>query len=107
MPSIVNVILLLSNWFMLIAILFLTVRAVMLVKPLVEQTAVAKTMWYLYTAFGYSLIALTLFTSWVIWFIGGLWGLLVLFMTWFILVMIFIGHRGISEAALRKTFNIK
>ncbi|MCR4369372.1 MAG: hypothetical protein NUV67_05705 [archaeon] len=99
--------LLLANWFMLVITMLLTVKAISLVKPYVEQAVVAKTMWYLYMAFGYSLIAVTIFTSWVIWFIGGVWGLGVLFMTWFILVIIYISHTKISEAAVKKTFGIK
>jgi len=105
--NIVQLLLLLSNWFMLIITMLLTVRAISAVKPFVDKVIVAKTMWYLYMAFGYSLISVTIFTSWVIWFIGGIWGLFILFMSWFILVIIFIAHRKISASALRKSFNVK
>ncbi|MFH1391234.1 MAG: hypothetical protein ABIH20_02890 [Candidatus Diapherotrites archaeon] len=108
MPAtITQLLLLLSNWFMLIITMLLTVRAIAVVKPYVEQVVVAKTMWYLYMAFGYSLISVTVFTSWVIWTFQDVWGLLVLFMSWFILVIIFIGHRKIKESTVRKSFNIK
>ncbi|MEK6958129.1 MAG: hypothetical protein AABW99_04100 [archaeon] len=103
----VELVMLLANWFMLTIIMLLTVRAILVVKPFVDMVVVAKTMWYLYMAFGYSLISVTIFTSWVIWFIGGVWGLATLFMTWFILVIIFISHKRIKEETLRKNFNLK
>ena len=91
---------------MLIIIMLLTVRAISLVQPFVDQVVVAKTMFYLYLAFGYSLISVTIFTSWVIWFIGSIWGLLVLFMTWFILVIMYVSHNKIKEATIKKAFKL-
>jgi len=105
--ALTQLLLLLTNWFMLIIIMLLTVRAISIVQPYIEKTVVAKTMFYLYMAFGYSLISVTVFTSWVIWFIGDIWGLFVLFMTWFILVIIFVSHKKIKEATLQKAFNLK
>lgn len=87
--------------------MLLTVRAIALVQPYIEKAVVAKTMFYLYMAFGYSLISVTVFTSWVIWFIGDIWGLLVLFMTWFILVIIYVSHKKVQEATIQKAFKIK
>ena len=104
--NVVDLLLLLSNWFMLVIIMLLTVRAISKVQPYVKQAIVAQTMFYLYLAFGYSLISVSIFTSWVIWFIGGIWGLFVLFMTWFILVIIFLSHRKIKEHTLKKAFNL-
>ena len=105
--NITNLLLLLSNWFMLVIIMLLTVRAISKVQPYVKQAIVAQTMFYLYLAFGYSLISVSVFTSWVIWFVGGIWGMFVLFMTWFILVIIFIAHRKIKESTLKKAFNLE
>ncbi len=107
MAELVNLILLLSNWFMLVIIMLLTVRAISIVQPFIGQAIVARTMFYLYMAFGYSLIAVTVFTSWVIWFIGGIWGLMVLFMTWFILVIMFVSHKKIGDGTVKKAFNLK
>ncbi len=104
--ALVQLLLLLSNWFMLIIIMLLTVRAIAIVQPYINQAIVAKTMFYLYLAFGYSLISVTVFTSWVIWTMGGIWGLLVLFMTWFILVIIFVSHKKIKEATIKKAFKM-
>ncbi|HZX20117.1 MAG TPA: hypothetical protein VFF13_03830 [archaeon] len=106
MAELSTLLLLLSNWFMLIIIMLLTVRAISLVQPFVDQVVVAKTMFYLYLAFGYSLISVTIFTSWVIWFIGSIWGLLVLFMTWFILVIMYVSHNKIKEATIKKAFKL-
>ena len=61
--ALTQLILLLTNWFMLVIIMLLTVRAITVVKPFVDQVVVAKTMWYLYMALGYSLISVTIFTS--------------------------------------------
>ena len=104
--ALVRLLLLLTNWFMLIIIMLLTVRAIAIVQPYIKQAIVAKTMFYLYLAFGYSLISVTVFTSWVIWTIGGIWGLLVLFMTWFILVIIYVSHKKIKEATIKKAFSM-
>jgi len=92
---------------MLVIIMLLTVRAIATVQPYVKKAVVAKTMFYLYLAFGYSLISVSVFTSWVIWFIGDLWGLLTLFMTWFILVIIFVAHKKIGSVTIKKAFTLK
>ncbi|PIN85747.1 MAG: hypothetical protein COV47_00425 [Candidatus Diapherotrites archaeon CG11_big_fil_rev_8_21_14_0_20_37_9] len=101
-----TLILLATNWLMLVLILYLTIKAINSVKPFIEKVEVAKTMWYLYIAFGYSLIAVTLFTSWVIWTVGGIWGLIVLFMTWFILVILYTGHKSVNYRTLKRSFNL-
>jgi len=105
--GLVELVMLLANWFMLSIIMLLTVKAIMGVKPFIEKVIVAKTMWYLYMAFGYSLISVAILTSWIIWFVGEIWGMFVLFMTWFILVIIFLAHKRVKEATLRKAFTLK
>ena len=98
MPGFTELVMLLFDWFMLAVIMLLSIRSIMNISPFVKKTLVGQTVWYLLIAFGYSLICVTIFTSWVIWFIGGFWALIILFLTWFILVYIFFTYKKISEA---------
>jgi len=97
MPGFEELVMLLFDWFMLAIIMLLSIRSIMDISPYVKKTVVGQTLWYMLIAFGYSLICVTVFTSWVIWFVGGFWALIVLFLTWFILVFIFFAYRRISE----------
>jgi hypothetical protein len=91
-----ELVMLLFDWFMLFTIMVLSIKNILTIMPAIKKTVAAKVIWYLLTAFGYSLICVTIFTSWVIWFIGGLWGLITLFLTWFILIYIFLSYRKIG-----------
>ena len=92
-----ELVLLLFDWFMLVIIMLLTIRSITAIIPVIKKTPAATTIWYLFVAFGYSLICVTAFTSWVIWFIGGLWGLVTLFLTWFILIYIFLTYKKLGD----------
>ena len=100
--DIIRLVMLLFDWFMLVIIMLLSIRAIMIIMPFTRKTIVGSTIWYLLVAFGYSLICVTVFTSWVIWFIGGFWALIVLFLTWFILVYIFLTYKKLTEAIVEK-----
>ena len=102
MPGFQELVMLLFDWFMLAIIMLLSIRSIMDISPYVKKTVVGQTLWYMLIAFGYSLICVTIFTSWVIWFVGGFWALIVMFLTWFILVFIFFAYRRISEIIYSK-----
>ncbi len=103
MPTdIFNIVMLLFDWFMLVVIMVLALRSIMIIMPFVKKTIVGSTIWYLLVALGYSLICVTVFTSWVIWFIGGFWALIVLFLTWFIMVYIFFTYKKLTEIIVSK-----
>ena len=93
----IELIMLLFDWFMLFTIMMLSIKNILTIMPQIRKTPSATITWYLLIAFGYSLICVTIFTSWVIWFIGGLWGLVTLFLTWFILIYIFLTYQKIGE----------
>jgi len=89
MANFENFVLLLLDWFLLIVILALTVKSIFKIMPYAKETSVLKTLWYLFVAFGYSLICVTLFTSYVIWFMDIALGVMVFMLTWFIFIAIF------------------
>lgn len=92
-----ELLMLLFNWTMLFMIMALSAKNIIIVMPRIKETPAAAVIEYLLTAFGYSLICVTIFTSWAIWFIGGLWGIVILFLTWFILIYIFLSNKKIKQ----------
>ncbi|MFH1256373.1 MAG: hypothetical protein V1494_03705 [Candidatus Diapherotrites archaeon] len=102
MASINTLLMLGFDWFVLLAIIVLSIRSIIAVTPFVNDAVIAKTIWYLLLAFGYSVIAMTIFTSWVIWFVGGFWAILVLLLPWFVLFFIFFAYKKLSEDVVEK-----
>lgn len=100
--DIIRLVMLLFDWFMLIITMLLSIRSIMVIMPFIKKSIVGQTIWYLLVAFGYSLICVTVFTSWVVWFIGDFWALIVLFLTWFILVYIFFTYKKLTEVIVTK-----
>ena len=102
-----QLVLLLANWFLLIIIMLLTLKSIAKVQPFVEKIVIARTLWYLYVAIGYSLISVTIFTSYVIWYFGEAWGFLVFLMTWMLMITIYVAHKKIDDASIKTGFKLK
>lgn len=100
--ALAELIMLIFDWFMLSIIMLLSIKSISVTIPFVKKTVVAQTLWYLFIALGYSLICVTIFTSWVIWFIGGFWAMVTLFLTWFILFFVFLSYQKLVEVVSSK-----
>ena len=97
MPGFFELLMLLFNWFMFAIMMLLSIRMVIDLSPFVKKTIVGNALWYMLIAFGYALAWVAIFSSWAIWFVGGLWTVILPIITWFVMIFVFFAHGRISS----------